>query len=199
MSGGGVQLRFDIPGYDKALAEFTALVIKGVLEQDPILGQIRGGTTTHGGPRRNVRGPTPLDQPMTTLQQEFSIPTEVIRRTDTDAYAALLHAAATEYRDKLLTSLFRGVSEVTDATGNTIDAQGQPLNPDMLNDMLERIEFDFDEAGQPIMPRVVIHPDVLERLKAIEPTPEQLRRQAEILARKKAEHDAQKRTRRLSR
>jgi hypothetical protein len=193
-----MQVRFSIPEYDRALAEYIALVVKGVFDQDPYLRKISSGTTLHGGPRRNVRSPQPLDQPMITIQQDFDIPLEVIRNTDTDEYATLLYMAAKEYKDKLLAALFQGISEVTDAGGNVIDARGEPLTPDVLNDVLERMELSFDENGQPIHPMVVLHPDTFARLKDIQPTAEQRQRQAEIVQRKKAEHDAKKRSRRLS-
>src|SRR5688572_27675021 len=112
-----IHVRFCIPAYDRAFAEFVALVLKGVLAQDPILNETAGGPTFHGGPRRNVRGPQPLDHPMMPVHQEFTISAEVIRLSDTGAYADLLHKAAEEHRDRLLTSLFQQLSEVIDATG----------------------------------------------------------------------------------
>ena len=79
-----------------------------------------------------------------------------------------------------------------------MSAAGRPLTFDLVLDMLEQTEISFNEDGSPNF-SVVLHPTQAEKLLASPVTPEQKRRQAEILARKKAEQDAQKRTRRLPR
>ena len=65
--------------------------------------------------------------------------------------------------------------------------------------MLERMEIEFDEHGEPILPTMIGPPAIAVKIEDNPITPEQEQRKAEILARKKTEFYAKKRTRRLSR
>jgi len=90
------------------------------------------------------------------------------------------------------------MNELADAVGNTIDAGGQPFSVDMVLDGMEKMHIDFDANGEPIIPALLVNPQLYEKIKDIEFTLEQEQRRVSILARKKAAHDAKKRTRRLS-
>jgi hypothetical protein len=64
--------------------------------------------------------------------------------------------------------------------------------------MLERVEFSFDEQGNPIMPSLHAHPDTLERLRNLPPpTAEQARVRMDIIERKRKEYTRRKRYSRL--
>jgi hypothetical protein len=192
-------LRFATPGYDQAIADFMGKVAQGILELDVLLRKMPTRRTVHAGPMRNVREPQVLDQPLRAFRYTLSIPFDVLRNTDIDQFTALLYDFAEAHRQELAGAFVQTMTAVAEATGNTISAEGQPLSFDMINDTLEMISISFDERGNPIMPTIVVHPDMTKKLMALEPTPEQLQRQAEILQRKKAAFDAQKRTRRLPR
>ena len=62
------------------------------------------------------------------------------------------------------------LNNVTAKTGNTVDAGGRKINPDLLLKALEKIEMRFTEDGQPVLPTLVVHPDQYKRL--IEKLPE---------------------------
>jgi hypothetical protein len=83
--------------------------------------------------------------------------------------------------------------------GNVVDADGKPLSHDTINDALELMEISFDRHGNPKLPTLVASPQAAEDLNRQAPTPEQQNRRQEILLRKKREHDAKKRHRRLPR
>lgn len=193
-----IRIRFDIPAYERALADLIGDVAQGLLNHDGLLAHIPVRQTVHSGPNRNVRSPQPLDVPLGTVEHIISIPLEVIRNTNIDAFTRILYEFAEAHRNQIARSMIQTIMDVTNATGNTVNAQGQPLTFDMINDMLEKIELGVDEQGRPIPPMLVAHPDIAQRLAAIQPTPDQLERYAEILRRKQAEYHAQKRTRRLS-
>ena len=61
--------------------------------------------------------------------------------------------------------LFERMKQSTAKTGNVVDAGGQAINPNLLLQMLEKIEIDFREDGQPRLPTLVISPEHYERLK----------------------------------
>lgn len=61
--------------------------------------------------------------------------------------------------------VFSKLNEITKQTGNVVDAHGKPLTPDTLFELLEKIEMDFDDQGRPIMPTLVLHPAMFEKIK----------------------------------
>lgn len=194
-----VPFRFDIPRYDQAMADFMGEVAQGFLQQDGIIRQMPVRKTVHSGPSRNVRSPQILDQPLQEFRHTLTIPFDVIRNTDIDAFIQVLYQFADAHRQDIVRSMIQGLMEVTDASGNTTDAHGRTLCFDMINDALEMIEISFDERGEPILPTIMVGPEMGKKLMAIEPTSEELLRYNNILERKKANYNAQKRTRRLSR
>jgi len=122
--------------------------------------------------RIEVPADLPPEQMQLKMQEKFREMTEAMGR-------------------KFETSLFESIREVTDRTGLALDARGKPFHPSMLWDMVEKMPIDFDKEGNPMLPCMVVHPDMF---KAIEPKipewesdPELRRRRSEVLARKKEE------------
>ena len=61
--------------------------------------------------------------------------------------------------------VFERLNQITAKTGNIVDAGGQAISPDLILQMLEKIEIDFNEDGQPQLPTLVLSPEYYERLK----------------------------------
>lgn len=61
--------------------------------------------------------------------------------------------------------VFERLNQITAKTGNVVDAGGQAINPDLLLQMLEKIEIDFSEDGQPRLPTLVVTPKQGEKLR----------------------------------
>jgi len=89
------------------------------------------------------------------------------------------------------TSLFDTVREATEKTGMGFDAGGKPFHPSMPWDMLERMDVDFDTNGEPVMPTLVVHPDMFKaiekKIPEWESDPELQKRRNGVLAKKKGE------------
>jgi hypothetical protein len=88
--------------------------------------------------------------------------------------------------------------DITDATGNTIDAGGRPLSWDVIIDGLEQKEIAFDKDGR-MNETLVMNPKTAALLASIEMTPAQTARLERVLQKKRDQWDAKQRTRRLSR
>jgi hypothetical protein len=192
------KLRFLIPVYEKAMLRFIDQVVKGFFSADPLFGPMPWRSTEHAGPVRNVRGPSPLDQTMPVIEAESSVSIDTVRNTEIEDHTRFLYELATSSIRAFAPEFFKGLGEVTDAVGMSLDAEGKPFSFDMLNDMLEKLHIEFDEEGEPILPALVMHPMMAEQIRNMKPTPEQEKRHAEIIERKRAEYYAKKRTRRLS-
>ena len=187
-----------IPVYDAALRALKTSIVEGMVGVDPMLGQIKSRTTGHAGPVRNVPGPHPVDHERTHFEGGYAIPIDAIRESDVDAFIMAICGVAEQYAAAMGATLLRTAEDITDATGNTIDAGGRPLSWDLILDAYEGTEIAFDDDGQPTT-QLVMNPRTAMLLQAMEKTPEQERRYQEIMQRKKDAWDAQQRPRRLPR
>jgi hypothetical protein len=191
--------RLVIPAYDHALHDFMTSVVEGMRGVDPLLGVIRSRQSGHAGPVRNVPGPEPVDHVLTTFEDEVAIHKDVIRGTDVEQFITIIVDVARKYLEAMGATFFQTVSQITEATGNSIDVGGQPLSWDLILDGLEQKEIAFDEEGKLAGEMIVMNPRTAQILASIEMTPEQEERLNDILQRKKEAWDAQQRTRRLPR
>jgi putative lipoic acid-binding regulatory protein len=60
---------------------------------------------------------------------------------------------------------FSTVEQVTNETGNVVDAKGKPFSLGMMFELLEKMEIPFDMNDNPHMPTVVIHPNQMDRIR----------------------------------
>jgi hypothetical protein len=191
-------LSLNIPEYEPATLRFIAEVMNGFLNIDPLFAGIERSISVHRGPIRNVRGDTPLDQSMFAVTGEASLPWDTIRNGKIDDYTRFLVDISESQRKSLARQFFKRLSEITDATGRSINAKGQPLTADMILDLMEKVEFGFDNDGNPQYPTLVLPPAAIEKLKGLKLTPEQEQKWKQIIEEKRARFNASKRTRRLS-
>jgi hypothetical protein len=197
-----IMLSLTIPVYEDAINKFVQDCILGFLTTHPLLGHMKytGTVSEHRGPMRNVREPETVDHAPVQVSGILAISHDTLRNTDIDTYVAALHDLAQEYVRELSQEFFRVMSDVTNATGNVINAEGRPLSVDRILDALEMTDMTFDKHGQPVLSnKIIIGPQSAGlTLENMELTPEHTARLANILQQKKSEHDAKKRTRRLS-
>jgi len=135
---------------------------------------------------------------MFTVRGESSLSWDSVRNCRIDDYTRFLIDISDSQRKSLARHLFKNLSEITDATGRSVNAKGQPLTVDLILDLLEKVEFGFDDDGNPQYPTLVMPPAAIERLKELKFTPEQEQRRKQIIEEKRARFHASKRTRRLS-
>ena len=173
--------------------------MNGFLNIDPLFAGIERSISVHRGPIRNVPGDTPLDQNMFKVSGDASLPWDSVRNGKIDDYVRFLVDLSESQRKSLARLFFKSISEITDVTGMTVNAKGQPLTGDMILDLLEKVEFGFDDDGNPQYPTLFLPPTLFERLKQLKPTPQQEQRKKQIIEEKRARFNASKRTRRLSR
>jgi hypothetical protein len=191
-------LSLNVPDYESAAVRFINEVLHGFLNVDPLFSGIERSITVHRGPIRNVPGETPLDQSMFVVSGEANLPWDSIRNGKIEDYTRFLVDISESQRKSLARHFFRSISEITDMTGRSINAKGQPLTADLILDLLEKVEFGFDDEGNPQYPTLVLPPQAIKKLQELKLTPEQEQRHKKIIEEKRARFNASKRTRRLS-
>ena len=186
-----------IPEYEEANLRFIMDVMQGFMRVDPLFSKLEFVYSEHKGPVRNIAGDSPVDQGMFSVTGEAFISKESVRDGIIEEYTSFLFNISESQRKSLARGFFSNISQICDATGNSINAQKQPLSAEMIIELIEKIEFDFDDDGNPRFPTLVMPPAVIEQLKSLSFTPEQDIRWKKIIEEKRARFNDNQRTRRL--
>lgn len=98
---------------------------------------------------------------------------------------------AKEMAEQIERSIYEELNRITDETGNVISDDGKPFSIEMLFEMLEKMDLDFDEAGNPSGTRFVPPP----KLPAADP--ETARRYQALMDQKREEWRVRENNRKL--
>ena len=191
---------FELPEYDQAFTDFFREAADAVARAlDPLLSQIRVQEVEHVGTSRVSGEERTVELPPVEAKLELSFEAEDLIEGRVSGILAVIHDAADQHVRQVMPHIFESIGRITDATGNKIDAGGRPFSPELLLEALEKIEWSFDEDGEPIMPTLVMSPDMAEKVSQLPPlTPEQEQAFADLKERKRAEYRARRRHRKLS-
>ncbi|MHC1698825.1 MAG: hypothetical protein AB9919_12345 [Geobacteraceae bacterium] len=141
-----------------------------------------------------------LEVPLGMMSAEVAVTVDDVYGFDLEKLCLDIYEYAQSFLKDMTKKLFSTMSQVTDFTGNVIDGKGKGISNEMLIEMLEKIHIDFDQEGNPLLPSIVIHPDMVksfEKLKADENLYKP--RIDEIIDRKREAYYAEKGCRGLSR
>jgi hypothetical protein len=188
-----------LPEYESAVRDLMWLLTHQMMAaQSPLLAQIRkeevGHVSSGQAPGAAATGSSwPIE-----LELPWSIQVDAMANADGEAWAAMIFEAADKGLSALMPQLFEGLDQACRKAGNVVDAQGRPLDHDMILDMLETIELAFDDAGRPQIPPMFTSPRTFEQLQRLPPpTAEQQARRNSIIEKKRAEFNARRRIRKL--
>jgi hypothetical protein len=114
---------------------------------------------------------------------------------DAGSVLAAMDGVAMEMTGQITKGILDHISDVCDSTGNVVAGE---LSYDVINDVLEKLDFSFDDEGNHNV-SIVVGPEGAQRLRTLGmPTAEQQARRDAIIARKKADWDARRGSRSLS-
>jgi hypothetical protein len=151
----------DFPKLKAALARRFADVIEAYVQQDPLLSQIRRVPVFEGN-ELVVQYPDGAERAtgFERMLHAVQLNKEELIEKGIAAYGEKLRDMAEDFLRQRKELLFRRTGEVCDDAGTAIDAQGRPFGPGLFLEMLERVEIDFGEDGQPRLPTIVVSPEV---------------------------------------
>ena len=88
---------------------------------------------------------TNLEQITARLEIKF----EEVEKMSPEMVLDKINGIAEEMAAKTLELFLQRLAKITDETGNVVSADGEPFSIDLFLQLLETIEIDFDEAGNP--------------------------------------------------
>lgn len=99
------------------------------------------------------------------LSTKFEISKAEVLKRGPEAYFSRVQQIAKEWAEKQSRLFFQMMDEVTETTGNVVNAKSKPLSPELILAALDKVAISFDEFGNAILPALVVHPDKLEGMK----------------------------------
>lgn len=112
-------------------------------------------------------------------------------RGDVDSFLTMAFDLADAFGSQLMKGMLAHISEICDASGQTVSAEGRDFF-DVMIETLETIDISFDENGKHNL-TVVVNPDTAKKLGDKNPTPEQEARAEQVLDRRRKEWNASRR------
>lgn len=96
---------------------------------------------------------------------------------------------------------FQVLSDTVKETGNSVDAKGQKLTPDLILETMRKISIDFDKDGKPKLPTIVISDKMSDAWKKVikeaEADPYHKEEFDKIIEQKRKEYNAEQASRKL--
>lgn len=195
------QQMFALPEYSRAFEEFVYSAINELMRRkDSVFGMIRSEKMPQLPTMRNTMpsGEVVEHQPV-EFAMSFSVLSRDIIAGDPSSLITSIDNAADEGLKAFMPRLFEYMSQICDAAGTSLDAGGQRLSHDLIRQGYEKVEIDFDDEGNPLLPSIVLHPTMAEKIRQLPPpTEEQVRAFREMIERKRQEFNDRRRRRKLS-
>lgn len=139
--------------------------------------------------------------PLQEHQVRFEISEEENREKGPHAIFERIPTLAKDMASQREKALFEKMNDVTKRTGNIVEGDGKGLTPELIMKTLEKIDMSFDEHGNPIMPTLIVSPDVLKKMEENtdlwKETPEMQQKMVELIKTKRREWDDRQNRRKL--
>ncbi len=184
---------FALPEYTLALVRFVRYGVGRLMEaKDHVWAMIPRAEPTEAVPTTQNTMPSGevVQNPPVTLEAKFVLRYDEIRSSSADALAEQMDSAADQNLSVVMPHFFDILRRTSQAAGTASDAGGKAS--------LENIDISFNESGKPELPTLVVGPELAKQIRAMPPiTAEQRKLVDELIERKRKEHDARRRDRKL--
>ena len=160
----------DFPKIKKKHVEAINKYLRDLIHQDPLFSGIREEHHFEGNRMsyKTVDG-EPNEEEYQVASSEVLVKREDVITKGAMAYMENIKALAEEMNKQKAKYFFEKMKEVTEKTGNIVDAKGQPVNFELFLETIKKMWVDFDDAGNPILPTIIVHPELGAKLSKLLP------------------------------
>ena len=160
----------DFPKVKRKYIEAIDGYLKVLMQQDPLFWGIREERHLEGN--RMLYGT--MDGDISQADYKVASSESTIKREDiiakgVEAYLEQIGNVAEEMKRQKAEVMFSKIREVTDKTGNVVNAKGRPLDFELYLEVLKKMWIDFDEDGKVRLPTIVVAPEQGDKLDALMP------------------------------
>ena len=156
----------DYPATKKHLQKEFLAAMKKENEKDPVVSMIHFRESFEGDTFKltTIDGFSQQGQ-YKEIFTKFEISKDEIVKRGPEAYFSRVKQIAKEWAEQQARLLFQKMDEVTEITGNVVDAKSKPLSPELILAALDKVAIDFDEYGNANLPALFVPPGKIERMK----------------------------------
>ena len=181
-----------IPGLEGELESLVAKFLEDeIRSHNPGFGDVERHRVFEGDHSSITRPNGDQDD---TIYRESSaaseIPSEKILYSSLPQILACFAPAIKEMAGDQASLFFEVMDNATKKTGNVVDGKGKPISFDLILETLEKIQIDFDQNGDPLMPTMMISPAMRPRLEELMRHPDRdqfERKQKQLIDKKRLE------------
>ena len=132
---------------------------------------------------------------------ELQVNLSEFEKMNHEAVLNKINGVAEELAGQQATSFYEEIGKIAEEVGNVVDADGKPFSMDLFFEGLEKIDIDFDEAGDPSGLMCPVSPELFPSIAKIveqaKDDPEMNKRYDAIMERKREEWRARESNRKL--
>jgi hypothetical protein len=182
----------DYPSIKRKIKKKFVEAVEKEIQKDPLLSTIKSHHVREGDrlTSSSIDGYSESVE-YKTMTAKFEITKEEIINKGPDAIFSKVDELAKEMVKQKSQLIFNKMEEVTERTGQVVDAKSKPLSPQLILEGLEKVAIDFDEYGKPIFPSLVLSHDQYEKIKdkipKWEADPEFQKKHKELIEKKRQE------------
>ncbi len=151
------------------MAAINGYLAMRIRQKMGIFGEIPHQRLHEGDRNRVIRDDGSLeDSALKRSSAEDSIPVEEVPLMTSDDRLRRMELLAEEMARQMSQHMHDSLGKTLDDHGQTINLQGQPLGPEAVLEMFEKIRMEFDEAGNPVGLSVVFAPAMAEQWASVQ-------------------------------
>jgi hypothetical protein len=193
---------FRLDEYVQAEREFVAEALTALSDsRGGIAGLVgREPTSRPGSTRVTLDSGETVEFETTEVGATMAISHDDVVETNAGAILAAIDEGAAQHHEALTRFILSNLEQLTEATGNTVDASGKPLF-EAVYELFDKLELTFEEDGSVSKGfAMVASPDVVEKMMQLEAemTPDQRKKFEDLMDRKREAFFARRRRRELS-
>jgi hypothetical protein len=193
---------FRLPEYDRAESQFIGRTTHDLaVKQSGFLSMLPQESVAEVKPSRFVAASGEIvDNPTIAVGMAFELPTTAALAGDPTPLVEAIVKAADQATETISKAIFEQLGKVLEAAGQSLDARGRPLSHELVFEMLDHMEWHFDEEGNWTKPTIVVGPDMAAKFQSLPPpTAEQQDAFTKMFERKRGEFLDGRRSRKLPR
>jgi hypothetical protein len=174
------------------MAAINGYLAMRIRQKMGVFGEISHQRLHEGDRNRVIRDDGSVeDSAFKRSSAEDSIPVEEVPLMTSEDRLRRMELLAEEMARQMSQHMHESLGKTLDDHGQTINLQGQPLGPEAVFEMFDKIRMQFDEAGNPVGLSVVFAPAMAEQWasvqKQIEGDPALQQRFNDLFERKRGE------------
>lgn len=158
-----------LPLYPKLKGNLEAMLMElfeaavrhelGPFRESPRLMQHEGNNHTYSTVHGDVRATDYQD-----MMVEFQLNTSDLPDMDFQDVLNLVVAKGNEFGGQQATYHFGNLDKIIEESGNVVEG---PMTLNAVLETLDKIHISFDDAGNPSLPTIVVHPNLIPRIREI--------------------------------